>query len=241
MALAKPAAADASDGKGGRAAARPTAQPNGNGAHHEPTNVESAHAIGSAEAVPEEDELPLSVILDENGGPQAGILAGRELTRDLAGRDPQQGRAQAPRSRARRLGLRQDHARAVPHRAAAATRHPRRAHRPQGRSVQLRQPGRLARERPRNSPNVAASARSSPTRSTSPYSRRAALPAVRSQSRCCPTASTSCPSTSSSSWPTSPPPRSARCCTSRTRRRTRSSPARCRSRSASSARATAAR
>ena len=39
-----------------------------------------AHANSSAEAVPEEDELPLSVILDENGGRQAGILAGRELT-----------------------------------------------------------------------------------------------------------------------------------------------------------------
>ena len=76
--VAKPAAADASDGKGGvRRKANGT---NGNGAHHEPTNVETAHANGSAEAVPEEDELPLSVILDENGGPQAGILAGRELT-----------------------------------------------------------------------------------------------------------------------------------------------------------------
>ncbi len=76
--VAKPAAADASVGKGG--VRRKANGANGNGAHHEPTNVEAAHANTSAEAVPEEDELPLSVILDENGGPQAGILAGRELT-----------------------------------------------------------------------------------------------------------------------------------------------------------------
>jgi DNA helicase HerA-like ATPase len=78
---AKPAAASAgaADGKGGLR--RRAKGANGNGAHHEAAEVESAaHANGRGEALVEEDELPLSVILDENGGAASSILAGRELT-----------------------------------------------------------------------------------------------------------------------------------------------------------------
>jgi hypothetical protein len=50
----------------------------------------------------------------------------------------QQGRLEAPRRGARRLGLRQDDAGAVHHRAVAAEGHPGGADRPQGRSVLLR-------------------------------------------------------------------------------------------------------
>ncbi len=74
-----PASADAADAKGG--VRRKANGANGNGAHHEPEIAQSAtHANGSAEASPEEDELPLSVILDENGGATGSIAAGRELT-----------------------------------------------------------------------------------------------------------------------------------------------------------------
>jgi DNA helicase HerA-like ATPase len=77
---AKPAVpAEAADSNG--SVRRKANGANGNGAHHEPASVEAtAHANGSAEANPEEDELPLSVILDENGGGASSILAGRELT-----------------------------------------------------------------------------------------------------------------------------------------------------------------
>ncbi len=77
---AKPAApVEVSDGKGG--VRRKANGANGNGAHHEPALVDAAtHANSSVEAVPEEDELPLSVILDENGSGAGSILAGRELT-----------------------------------------------------------------------------------------------------------------------------------------------------------------
>ena len=115
------------------------------------------------------------------------------------------------------------------------------ADRPQGRSVLLRQSGRVARASRASSASAAASARSSPTPSTSPSIRRAAPRAGRSRSRCCPTASTSCPTRSSSCWPTCRPRRSATCCISRTRPRTRSSRARCRWRCASSAAASARR
>jgi DNA helicase HerA-like ATPase len=74
---AKPAGVslDAPDGKGGvRRKANGT---NGNGVHHEPAAVE---ANSTAATMGEEDELPLSVILDENGGGASSILAGRELT-----------------------------------------------------------------------------------------------------------------------------------------------------------------
>ncbi len=159
-----------------------------------------------------DDELPLSVILDENGHNGSSILAGREIGGRSKPVTLNKRRAEAARGGARRLGLRQDDAGAVHHRAAAAARHPRRADRPQGRSVQLRQSRRLARQRRRNSASGAASARSSPTPSTSRSTRPAARRAVRSRSRCCPTASTSCPSTSSSCWPTCRRRRSATCC-----------------------------
>ncbi len=78
---AKPAAVstEAADGKGG--VRRKANGANGKGAHHEPAVVEAAaHANGSSDAMLEEDELPLSVILDENGGGTGSIVAGRELT-----------------------------------------------------------------------------------------------------------------------------------------------------------------
>jgi len=78
---AKPAAVstEAGDGKGG--VRRKANGANGNGAHHEPAVVEAAaHANDSSDAMLEEDELPLSVILDENGGGTGSIVAGRELT-----------------------------------------------------------------------------------------------------------------------------------------------------------------
>ena len=61
----------------------------------------------------------------------------------------QQGRAEAPLGGARRIGLGQDHAGALHHRAAAAEGHSGGADRPQGRPVLLRQPRRLARQRGR--------------------------------------------------------------------------------------------
>jgi DNA helicase HerA-like ATPase len=76
---AKPAGVppDAPDGKGG--VRRKTNGANGNGIHHEPAEA-TAHANATAATMGEEDELPLSVILDENGGGASSILAGRELT-----------------------------------------------------------------------------------------------------------------------------------------------------------------
>ena len=53
---------------------------NGNGAHRTQSAAWDAEEADAAEnASPEEEELPLSVILDENGGNGASILAGREL------------------------------------------------------------------------------------------------------------------------------------------------------------------
>jgi DNA helicase HerA-like ATPase len=74
---AKPPAALADEGKGG--VRRKANGANGNGVHYAPA-IDEAHANGATEALPEEDELPLSVILDENGGGANSILAGRELT-----------------------------------------------------------------------------------------------------------------------------------------------------------------
>jgi DNA helicase HerA-like ATPase len=76
---AKPAVTppDTPDAKGG--IRRKANGANGNGMHHEPAEV-TAQANGAAATMGEEDELPLSVILDENGGGASSILAGRELT-----------------------------------------------------------------------------------------------------------------------------------------------------------------
>ena len=179
-----------------------------------PDAMDRTVPTASAEPHPaNDDELPLSVLLDENGDSADSILAGREIGGRNKRDHAQQERAEAPRRGARRLRLGQDDAGAVHHRAAAAARHAGGADRPQGRSVLLRQPGRLARASRASSASGAASARSSPTPSTSPSTRRAAPRAGRSRSRCCPTASTSCPSTSSSCSPTCRRRRSATCCT----------------------------
>jgi DNA helicase HerA-like ATPase len=76
---AKPALTppDAPDAKGG--IRRKANGANGNGMHHDPAEA-TAHTNGAAATMGEEDELPLSVILDENGGGASSILAGRELT-----------------------------------------------------------------------------------------------------------------------------------------------------------------
>ena len=159
-----------------------------------------------------DDELPMSVILDENGSYGASILCGPRDRQSRPAGDAEQERPEAPRGVPRRLGLRQNDARAVAHRAASAAWHSGRADRPQGRSRELRQPGRLARQRERARRSAAPSARSSPTPSTSPSIRRAALPAGRSRSRFCRTASTSFPSTSSNCSRTCRRLRSAKCC-----------------------------
>ena len=88
----------------------------------------------------------------------------------------QQGRAEAPRRRARRLGLGQDDAGAVHHRAAAAARHAGGAA-STARATCAPTPIRMSgAPTTTSSGSGAASARSSPMRSTSPSTRRAAPP-----------------------------------------------------------------
>ena len=70
-------------------------------------------------AAAQEKELPLSVLLDE-AGDGADQHPGRPRAALQQEHHAQQGRAEAPHRRARRLGLGQDHAGAVHHRAAAA-------------------------------------------------------------------------------------------------------------------------
>ncbi len=81
---AKPAAAIA-EVAGGKTGTRARKANGANGAsHHGPAETDApaaAAANGTTEPTfHEEDELPLSVILDENGGGASSILAGRELT-----------------------------------------------------------------------------------------------------------------------------------------------------------------
>ena len=74
---------------------------------------------GRGDPAAKEEELPLSVLLDEAGDGANSILAGRGAALQQE-HHAQQGRAEAPCGGARRLRLRQDHAGAVHHRAAAA-------------------------------------------------------------------------------------------------------------------------
>ena len=172
-----------------------------------------------------DDELPMSVILDENGSYGASILSGPRDRQSRTARHAEQERAEAPCGIPRRFGLRQNDSRAVADRTASAARHSGRDDRPQGRSRELRQSGSLARQRERH---AGSSRRTRKARRRHRCRRLYAgtgFAGGRSRSRFCRMASMSFRTTNSSCWRTSRPQPSARCCISRTRRRTRSSPA----------------
>lgn len=142
-----------------------------------------------ADAVDDEQDLPLSVILDENGSNASSLLAGREiggrakpvtLNKNVLKRHAAvlggsgSGKTTLALSIIEQLLLR-----GVP--AGDPDR-------PQGRLVLLRQPGRLARQRQRTRRAARRTREAGGIRSTSPSTRPAARPAGRSRSRCCPTA-----------------------------------------------------